>query len=107
MNFAEFIEFAIAKEIGLQKPIISNANGDLLVNQVGKFETLIEDFKSIVSKIQIQATLPHLNRVNRPDYRQYYDRRSIARVADCYRDDIETFEYEFDGAHSNPIATSA
>ena len=107
MNFAEFIEFAIAKEIGLQKPIISNANGDLLVNQVGKFETLIEDFKSIVSKIQIQATLPHLNRVNRPDYRQYYDRRSIARVADCYRDDIETFEYEFDGAHSIPIATSA
>ena len=101
MNFAEFIEFAVAKEIGFQKPIVSNTSGDLLVDQVGKFETLTEDFQSIVSKLQIEATLPHLNRVTRPDYRQYYDRGLIARVADCYRDDIEAFEYEFDGSHSN------
>ncbi len=105
MNFEEFIEFAIVKEIGFQKPVVSNQNGDLLVNQVGKFESLEEDFQSIVARIQIEATLPHLNRVVRPDYREYYNRRLIARVTDCYRDDIETFEYEFDDADSSAAST--
>ena len=107
LSFAQFIEFAIAKEIGFQKPIVSSTSGQLLVNRVGKFETLIEDFQSIVSEIHIEATLPHLNRVTRPDYREYYDRSLIARVTDCYREDIEAFEYEFDGRRSNPIAKRA
>jgi len=108
MTFAEFIEFAIAKEIGFQKPIVSDTKGQLMVDHVGKFETLTEDFQSIVSKIEVEATLPHLNRVTRPDYREYYDRRLLARVTDCYRDDIEAFEYEFDATNSNanPIATT-
>lgn len=101
MDFREFVEFAVAKEIGFQKPIVSSTSGDLLVNRVGKFETLNEDFESIASIIQSEATLPHLNRVTRPDYREYYDRRLIARVTDCYREDIEEFEYEFDGSASN------
>ena len=107
LSFPEFIEFAVTKEIGFQKPIVSTTSGELLVDRVGKFETLVEDFQSIASKLQIDATLPHLNRVTRPDYREYYDRRSIARVTDCYRDDIEAFEYEFDARGSNPIAKSA
>jgi len=107
LSFAEFIEFAVAKEIGFQKPIVSTTSGELLVDRVGKFETLVEDFQSMASKLQIDAKLPHLNRVTRPNYREYYDRRSIARVTDCYRDDIEAFEYEFDSRRSNPIAKSA
>jgi len=110
MNFAEFVEYAVVKEIGLQKPIVANNQGDLLVDQVLKFENLVEDFQSATSKIQVEASLPHLNRVARSDYREYYDRRLIARVADCYRDDITAFEYEFGDASSitrpitNPIA---
>jgi len=76
MDFREFVEFAVAKEIGFQKPIVSSTSGDLLVNRVGKFETLNEDFESIASIIQIEATLPHLNRVKK----QLRDIASVARL---------------------------
>ena len=41
------------------------------------------------------AKLPHLNRSQRSDYRQYYDRRTQNLVKHLYREDIDQFSYGF------------
>jgi hypothetical protein len=74
----------------------------LLVDFVGRYETLAHDFRILSRRInQREATIPHLNRTSgreRLDYREVYTptmRRVVERV---YRNDVELFEYSFDSA---------
>lgn len=95
MTFPEFVEFAAAKGTGFQKKVISDASGNLLVDQVGFFERLKSDFEKMTDQLSIAAELPHLNQVQRADYREFYNTKTRNRVAELYREDIEAFEYEF------------
>ena len=95
LTFPEFIEFAAVKRIGFQKQAISDASGNLLVDQVGFFENLKSDFEEITDRLTIVAELPHLNQVPRAEYRDFYIAKTRDRVAEIYQDDIEAFEYEF------------
>ena len=62
---------------------------------VGRFERLESDFRRICETLGIDATLPSLNVSQRRPYREYFDDESRRIVATRYRDDIETFGYEF------------
>ena len=95
LSFSEFIPFAAAKGIGFQKRMLSDSQGQMQVDQIGKFENLQSDFADITSRLMVIAPLPHLNQVRRADYRDFYDPRTRDQVAMIYREDIETFEYEF------------
>ena len=75
---------------------ISDREGRSLVNYVGRFETLSDDFAQICARIGSAAKLPHLKSSPRGDYRQYYDDRSAGIVADYFARDIEAFGYRFD-----------
>mgnify|MGYP003109884603 CR=1 FL=1 len=80
-----------------------NSSGDQIVDFVGKFETLQEDFDKLNNicgwnfKFMI---LPHVNKSKRAqkNYRKYYDDGSgLAKhlVSELYREDIETYGYTF------------
>jgi len=70
----------------------------LLVDAVGRFESLEEDFSQICRRLGLSANLPHANRSSHRDYRFYYTDRTIEYVADRCRDDISRFGYAFDDA---------
>lgn len=74
---------------------IADAEGNSLVDFIGRFENLEYDFRVVCARIQRQATLPHLKKSNRGDYRQYYDDASIEIVRDWFGVDVERFDYEF------------
>ena len=70
-------------------------NGRTIVDYVGRYETLHEDWKYISSKLNITEDLPHLNKTNSCHYRQYYNAKSKGIVAKLFSKDIEHFGYSY------------
>lgn len=110
--------------VGPQSNYLYTENDDLLVDFVGKFENLQDDFDYVCEKIGIPKTqVPHVNeskdnnaiftlnpkalirniyydikKKNIPGfkrYQDYYDQESIDLVAELYKRDIELFKYDF------------
>ena len=66
---------------------------------VGRFESLIPDYRRLGSLTKLLLPdLPHRLKTQEPnDYRAIYSEKSFNAIADRYRNDIEIFDYEFDG----------
>jgi hypothetical protein len=88
--------------------MLTSHHGRLLVDFVGRFETLEADFAAICRHLRVAARLPHVNAVSHDDYRAHYTPRLAAAVADGFGEDIERFGYAFDSsvAHA-PCAQAA
>ena len=69
--------------------------GQIVVKEVFRFENLQEDWKTIQKKTEVNASLLHLTRSNRDDYRQYYDEETYRCIEKRYEKDIQTFGYTF------------
>ena len=79
-----------------QKLYITDEKGDLLVDFVGRFENLEEDWKKICRKAGIRAALPRINTSSHKHYSFYYNRKTRRVIEDSFRDDIEMFGYTFE-----------
>jgi hypothetical protein len=66
---------------------------------VGRFESLILDYRKLGSLKKLTLPdLPHRLKTQAPnDYRSIYSEKSFDAISDRYRNDIEIFDYEFDG----------
>lgn len=80
----------------LQKDILVDDADNLLVDFVGKYENLAQDFSHICNILGIKATLPHLNNSEHRDYRSYYTDTTREMVAHYFKGDIEMFGYTFE-----------
>jgi hypothetical protein len=105
-SFEEYLEWVVNTKnpypkgaTKLQKDIITDADGKLLVDFVGRYEHLARDFAQVCRVLNIDATLQHINRTNHRDYRSYYNERTRNIVAEHFSADIELFGYTFDGSY--------
>ncbi|MBV9528576.1 sulfotransferase family 2 domain-containing protein [Sphingomonas sp.] len=136
VGFADFAEGSLHRadtywaggiHIIPQSDYLTDDRGQIIVDFVGRFETLRKDFTSVAERLRIDMPLPHCNSSShhgrfarlrqlvaggaskaggkgRP-YQDYYDLRLRELVGSFYAEDIERFGYRFDGAHSSePIA---
>lgn len=91
-----------------QCDFLYDISGRLLVDFVGRFESLQADFDIVCQRLRIADTrLPHINASAAvhagtvgssslpTSYTKYYDEETKALVAEMYRKDIDTFSYEF------------
>jgi len=74
---------------------IIGQNGRLLVDFIGRYERIEEDFRKICRIIGIRKRFPHRNSTKHANYREYYDAATIEIVRQRYRRDIEFFGYDF------------
>ena len=81
-----------------QADYVLGADGDLIVDRIGYFERLEEDFASICRRIGVPASLP-LPKTHAPrkDYRSFYSDETRDLVAKAYDRDIQLFGYSFHG----------
>lgn len=71
-------------------------NGGLLVDFVGRFESLEDDFAHCADKLGVDVRrLPHANESQRSSYRDYYTDRTAVIVGNLYSRDVEYFGYCF------------
>ena len=75
--------------------VIGGVCGSRGLDVVGRFETLTTDFEAVCAELGIDAHLEATNSSARGPYRSYYDDTTRQVVADRFRDDIDTFGYEF------------
>lgn len=97
-SFADYIRWRCTDDVHLQKDFLFSEGGEQLVDFVGRFERLDDDFRTICDRIGIPATLPKLNESSKgTPYRDYYTPETIEMVRQTFAPDIELFGYEFDG----------
>jgi hypothetical protein len=103
-SFDAFVEWVVATPdpypkgiTKLQSDMITDSQGNLLLDFVGHYETLHEDFAQVCRTLRIDAALPHLNQSKHHDYRLYYDERTRKMIEQHFQKDIELFGYTFDG----------
>ncbi len=79
-----------------QLDYITDVNGNLLVNFIGRFESLEEDYNKIMEKIGIpNLPLPHINKSTNGEYKYFYTDSDIEKVYNMYKRDIDYFGYKF------------
>jgi hypothetical protein len=97
-GFDPYIRWRVEKEVRLEQTFFADAEGRLLVDYVGRIETLQDDFAEICRSIGLPAvTLPHANASRPRDYRTFYTDETRELVAQTFADDIALFRYDFDG----------
>lgn len=103
-----------------QSDMLYDNNGHLLVDFVGKFETLQQDFDQVCIQLGFNdSRLPHINSSDKKSrelrrkarnifhrnkesslrrYNEFYDEETRGYVAELYQADIKNFNYCFDDA---------
>jgi hypothetical protein len=92
-------QFHVDTSIELQTDYLIDLHGELLVNFIGRYERLEEDFAEACRRIGIpQPGLAHKRKARdrEQDYRSYYSDETAELVARHFKRDIELLEYSFD-----------
>ncbi len=95
-SFGEYIRWRCAEEVRYQRDFIYSEQGDLLVDFVGRFEQIEQDFESVCSRIGVSVSLPRINVSSAASYREYYDKETVDLVSRVFEPDILTFGYRFE-----------
>jgi len=96
-KFEDFLLWEIRRDSANQYPYVTDARGNQIVDFIGHYETLAEDFAKVCARLKLQVELPHANVSEHRDYRTYYTPETREFVAKQFRRDIEMFGYDFDG----------
>jgi hypothetical protein len=78
-----------------QHCFFTDAWGNVLVDFVGRFEQLDQEFKSVSEKIGIRQELPHIRRGRSRRYKEFYTQGTARLIERRYEKDIELFNYRF------------
>lgn len=81
-----------------QHTFITNDNGELVADFVGRFENFETDFKTISDHVGVNQALIHLNKTkgkNESGYREVYTDEMKEKVRLLYKTDIDFFNYKF------------
>lgn len=102
LPFARFVDATITLDhphVTPQASFICTPDGSRLVDFVGRFERLTEDFDRVCELLELprvgRPRLPHMHRSRHAHFRDLYDLRSRTLVMRRYRLDFEAFGYDF------------
>lgn len=102
MSFREFVEAVVAIpdpeadiHFASQHIHLTDHLGHLLVDFLGRFERLHNDFAEACHRLRVPVpVLPHHNQTTHGHYSDYYDIDMCESVAKRYQRDIELFGYQ-------------
>jgi hypothetical protein len=95
-GFEEFLSWRMDHPVWHQRDFVVDERGECMVDFVGRFESIQADFEHVCAAAGIEAQLPHLNKSQHKDYRDYFSDRAIHLVEAYSKTDIEFFGYRFD-----------
>jgi hypothetical protein len=78
-----------------QLDYVTDEHGEIIVDFVGRYERLGDDFARIEDRLGFRAELPHVNRSAHEDYRKYYTDETRDIVSQRFAKDIRHFGYAF------------
>lgn len=100
-DFGSFVENILNQDIihtqFLFKPqftFVCDFKFRIMMDFVGRFENIEEDWKHITTKIKIKKPLDKLNSQNEYNYKDYYTEKSAQIIYSLYKKDFELFNYQ-------------
>jgi len=104
-GFESFVNDWLSKErlsshihLWPQSDFICDNKNIPLIDYLGYFEAINEDFSCIVKKLKLpEKKLKHTNASKRVSYLDVYTKEMKSKVAQIYQQDIDNFGYTFDG----------
>ena len=79
-----------------QRAALSDDNGELIVDWVGRFEDLQSGFETVSQELNLDIKhLPKVYGSGTRNYVEHYDSETRERVAESFRDEIEFFDFRF------------
>ena len=78
-----------------QSYFLFDAKGNILIDYLGYFETINDDFQIIANRVNPGAELSHTNASERGSYKKAYSDKTKRKVAELYQEDIQNFGYGF------------
>src|SRR4051812_4971380 len=88
MTFEDFLQWETQRDSAFQHPYVTDGHGAKIVDFIGYYERLNQDFAKVCSRLKIQAELPHANVSEHRDYRTYYTPETRELVATKFQRDI-------------------
>jgi hypothetical protein len=90
-------QYIIDTSIELQSEYLTDLNGNIIVDFIGRYERLEEDFQEACARIGIKAPkLPHRRQAkDRTAYQKYYTDETTELIARHFSRDIKMFDYTF------------
>lgn len=70
-----------------------NFKGEVIVDYIGRFENIRNDFAEICKRLGVKAELPHSNKSDRSSYAQYFDPELQEIAYQFYQRDFEILGY--------------
>lgn len=114
-GFEEYVHWVVQEKrpypkaaTKLQTDMLLDENGKLIVDFIGRFENLSNDFKQLCQQLGIQASLPLVNSSKHLDYQHYYNPALIKLVANAFQQDIALLGYTFNSFSTQiPLRSAA
>ena len=72
---------------------VCDEDKNILVDFLGKFESLEEDFSRLLELLNRKEDLSKANKSKHLSFKKYYDDMAFAVVKELYKDDFELFDY--------------
>lgn len=72
---------------------LCDPEGKVLVDFVGRYETLQQDWDFVCTRLRQAAVLGHKNKTEHDNFWSYYDEEALQIVSEHYRSDFENFGY--------------
>ena len=94
-SFEKYIEWKVDHNFVLQKDFVTDDSGNTIVDFIGRYENLAADFQTICEQLNLDVRLPHANKSQRTSYQEYYNSYTKKLLEECYRADIDFFNYNF------------
>jgi hypothetical protein len=95
-SFDAYIRWRCAHAPAPQSAFVCDESGKLIVDFVGRFERIHEDFGAISERLGLgRVDLPHLKKVDHPPYQELYTAETRSLVARAFEQDIRMFTYDF------------
>ena len=75
---------------------MTDADGNNMMDFVGRFENLNQDLEKICNKLNLNySPLPHINKSTHKPYWEYYTDEQRISVETIYKKEIKLYNYEF------------
>ncbi len=74
---------------------LCDEKGEIMVDQIYRFETLDDDFETLCKKFSLAAKLPHLKATKKVDYQSYYSTETKQIIKRYFAQDLDQFNYRF------------
>jgi hypothetical protein len=95
-NFIENATEGLAKQLTFnQLDYISDNDGNIIVDFVGRMERFKECWSDLCKMIKINYSAPHINKSEHDHYRSYYNDHTTKIVFERFLKDINHFGYRF------------